>query len=131
MQKLDNKEQKCVHDLDELFLFSSHEYFCRSIQQKIVEKIFFFVIKPKCKLFWRIADTLSRHWEKLYEKKKKKSRTNLISFKTVGALKSLEGIAKLNTIRSNLDDKYSIILLWKMCRDNIWSLNFDEIISFI
>ena len=34
-QKLETKEQKCIRDFDQTFLFSCYEYFCRSAQQKI------------------------------------------------------------------------------------------------
>ena len=56
----------------------------------------FFLIKPKRKLFWRIAETL------LYVNKnftKTKLQANLISLMTVGAPRSLERIEQLDPIQ--------------------------------
>ena len=116
---------------DGTILFSSYEYFCRSAEQKNMGKIFFLVIKPKRNLFW-IKNSL-RYWEQL-----QKRNVRQISF-DVGQLELLEVLRSLwnwSQFRSNLDHKYSIVLLWKMFSDslksrNFWTINFCWIVDNI
>ena len=67
--------------------------------------------------------------EKIFSKTK--FWANLIWLRRAGAPASLEGIAKLDTNWEQFARQIFNSFLWKLTSDNIWCMDFEEIINFV
>lgn len=62
---------------------------------------------------------------------KTKFQTNLIWFRTIGLLRSIGGIAKLDARCEQFAWQIFNRFFWKMFSGGTWSMNFEEIINFV